>query len=237
MAGGDWIPWSERRALLDRELRERDGEQCVWCSLVLEPGRETLEHVIPAGRGGPKHADNLILACGRCNNRRGVTPALVHLAALEQAGQPVRVGVVRAAVARTWSSRSFTVGSAAVFELCHEHQITAIDEFERVRPAFPWHLATAPDELAQHYLEEIHRPVELRLVTLAAEVEANLAGTRKQFALEFALRLPRHEQYAAFQLLDGDEESARRSLRRMRTLETLDVVRIGRRFPAAAQSG
>lgn len=231
---GEWIPWSKRRELLSSELRERDSEQCVWCSALLAEGEETLEHVVPAGRGGPKHADNLMLACGRCNNRRGVTPALAHLAQLEREGAAVRSSVVRQAVERAWSSPAFSVGAAAVFELCYEHQIVSLADFAQVEPGWTWRLDTPAVALAQHYLDEIHLPVEERLVSLAGEVAQAAAPTRKEFALGFAARLPRHERYAAFRLLDGDEEGARRSLKRLRTIETFDVVRLGRLFPATA---
>ncbi|MEU5882562.1 HNH endonuclease [Spirillospora sp. NPDC047279] len=59
-------PWSKRGVYL------RDKGLCGYC------GRRghTIDHVIPQSRGGGDTWDNTVLACGKCNNRKGSrTPA------------------------------------------------------------------------------------------------------------------------------------------------------------------
>jgi 5-methylcytosine-specific restriction endonuclease McrA len=67
---------------LARRIAERDRHRCVYCGGA---GDETtgpdgatwhLDHVIPHIRGGPAEETNLVLACRRCNLRKGDrTPA------------------------------------------------------------------------------------------------------------------------------------------------------------------
>ncbi|SEF59547.1 5-methylcytosine-specific restriction endonuclease McrA [Thermomonospora echinospora] len=59
-------PWSKRGVHL------RDRGLCGYC------GRRghTIDHVVPQSRGGADTWENTVLACGRCNNRKGSrTPA------------------------------------------------------------------------------------------------------------------------------------------------------------------
>ncbi|RAY11141.1 HNH endonuclease [Actinomadura craniellae] len=59
-------PWSRRGVHL------RDGGLCGYCG---KPGH-TIDHVQPQSRGGADSWLNTVLACGRCNNRKGDrTPA------------------------------------------------------------------------------------------------------------------------------------------------------------------
>lgn len=46
--------------------RHYSGKPSAWVSFTL-----TLDHVIPEFLGGPSTADNLVLACGTCNRRKG----------------------------------------------------------------------------------------------------------------------------------------------------------------------
>ncbi|GAA1563077.1 HNH endonuclease [Actinomadura kijaniata] len=59
-------PWSKRGVHL------RDRGRCQYCG-----GRgHTIDHVVPQSRGGPDTWENTVLACGKCNNRKGNrTPA------------------------------------------------------------------------------------------------------------------------------------------------------------------
>jgi 5-methylcytosine-specific restriction endonuclease McrA len=43
----------------------RDGGACFWCGA--SPIEGTLDHVVPASRGGRFTLDNLVLACRPCN--------------------------------------------------------------------------------------------------------------------------------------------------------------------------
>lgn len=52
-----------------RELIERDGLSCAYCEAPLSEGFE-VDHVEPLSRGGSDLAENLVLACQRCNARK-----------------------------------------------------------------------------------------------------------------------------------------------------------------------
>lgn len=73
--GSKWITKSRRR-----RIYERDGYQCVWCSVpvVCEPGAgartATLDHLLCRDAGGTNDTHNLVTACMRCNRERGSLP-------------------------------------------------------------------------------------------------------------------------------------------------------------------
>lgn len=46
------------------QLRERDGDRCVYCQ---EADGDTVDHITPVSRGGTDDIDNLALACNACN--------------------------------------------------------------------------------------------------------------------------------------------------------------------------
>jgi hypothetical protein len=56
---------SNRRRLIDKD------PHCYWCRCVLNLDTSTMDHVIPLGRGGLDNANNRVLACESCNNKRG----------------------------------------------------------------------------------------------------------------------------------------------------------------------
>jgi hypothetical protein len=53
-----------------RDIWERDGERCVWCSAEVWPRDRTVEHLLPRSRGGRDGAHNLLPACRSCNRAR-----------------------------------------------------------------------------------------------------------------------------------------------------------------------
>ncbi len=56
-------------------LIERDGDACVWCGRRLWRRDLNLEHLCPHSRGGATGAENLLVACRRCNrDRRSKSP-------------------------------------------------------------------------------------------------------------------------------------------------------------------
>jgi 5-methylcytosine-specific restriction endonuclease McrA len=51
-----------------RELLRRDGHKCQYCGT----GKSlTIDHVIPRSRGGSHTWDNVVIACEKCNGRKG----------------------------------------------------------------------------------------------------------------------------------------------------------------------
>lgn len=52
--------------------RERQQGICHYCSLPLDnSGRGHIDHKTPLSRGGFNQADNIVIACGPCNLRKG----------------------------------------------------------------------------------------------------------------------------------------------------------------------
>lgn len=72
-----------KRASLRAKLRERQQGRCCYCRQPMTPSMmttkkvkplptsETLEHLRRIVEGGTSRADNLALACHRCNIERG----------------------------------------------------------------------------------------------------------------------------------------------------------------------
>jgi transcription elongation factor Elf1 len=47
--------------------------KCKWCDCELTAESATVDHVIPLSRGGLDNANNRVLACSPCNQKRGNT--------------------------------------------------------------------------------------------------------------------------------------------------------------------
>lgn len=81
-------------------LLVRDGPACAWCGR--EPWRRdlTLEHLVPRSRGGHLVPENVVLACRRCNRRRGARPVDAYVRELLRDGTDVDVRALRCALGR-----------------------------------------------------------------------------------------------------------------------------------------
>lgn len=44
---------------------------CWYCGVILHPGTETFDHVVPRVKGGRRHPINLVPACQFCNSAKG----------------------------------------------------------------------------------------------------------------------------------------------------------------------
>jgi len=49
----------------------RDGNQCQYCTKKFSVKELTLDHVIPKSRGGRNTWENLVIACKKCNQKKG----------------------------------------------------------------------------------------------------------------------------------------------------------------------
>ncbi len=49
----------------------RDNHTCQYCREQTTPRSLTLDHVIPASRGGPKTWTNVVTSCRDCNQKKG----------------------------------------------------------------------------------------------------------------------------------------------------------------------
>ena len=54
-----------------RNLYRRDGYSCQYCSHSQPASNLSIDHVLPRSRGGRTTWENCVLACVRCNTRKG----------------------------------------------------------------------------------------------------------------------------------------------------------------------
>ncbi|HYG78369.1 MAG TPA: HNH endonuclease [Planctomycetota bacterium] len=54
-----------------RNIFERDENTCQYCKKKFDRSELTLDHVIPRSRGGTSTWQNIVLACIKCNMRKG----------------------------------------------------------------------------------------------------------------------------------------------------------------------
>jgi 5-methylcytosine-specific restriction endonuclease McrA len=79
MPNGRSIPVSRRGVL------RRDGSRCAYCG----GSASTIDHVLPRSRGGKDTWNNLVLACTKCNVRKGNRlPDEANMPLLRQPGIP-----------------------------------------------------------------------------------------------------------------------------------------------------
>ena len=80
-----------------RNIFERDENTCQYCGKKLDRSELTLDHVVPRSRGGTSTWQNIVLACIRCNMRKGDRlPQEINLKLLRKPVKPqwaTRVGV------------------------------------------------------------------------------------------------------------------------------------------------
>jgi len=49
----------------------RDKGRCQYCNIILDRRTFTLDHIVPACRGGKKVWENIVACCGPCNQKKG----------------------------------------------------------------------------------------------------------------------------------------------------------------------
>lgn len=78
---------AEDRAEVSRwmaEWRAKETVQCFWCKGQFAPAKCHADHVLPVSKGGPHSLGNMVIACARCNQRKGDKMPAVWLAELEK---------------------------------------------------------------------------------------------------------------------------------------------------------
>ena len=58
-------------AFARKNLQRRDQGTCQYCGVANGAGSLTIDHVVPRSRGGASSWENCVLACVRCNTRKG----------------------------------------------------------------------------------------------------------------------------------------------------------------------
>jgi len=72
-----------------RNIFERDKNTCQYCGKRHPKSELTIDHVIPQSRGGRDNWENLVLACVKCNVKKGSrTPAEAHMALRKKPQKP-----------------------------------------------------------------------------------------------------------------------------------------------------
>jgi 5-methylcytosine-specific restriction endonuclease McrA len=64
------MPSASRRSR-KRNLIRRNGAKCVACGRSFPAEKLTLDHIVPASKGGTHALSNLQLMCEPCNQRKG----------------------------------------------------------------------------------------------------------------------------------------------------------------------
>lgn len=54
-----------------RNLYRRDNFTCQYCERKLDSSELTIDHIIPRSRGGESNWDNCVIACNKCNEKKG----------------------------------------------------------------------------------------------------------------------------------------------------------------------
>lgn len=86
----------KRVALTRRNLLTRDGSRCQYCGGQPALRELTIDHVLPRSRGGGSTWQNLVIACGTCNRRKGDrTPQEAGMPLLCRPAQPKMLAVGR----------------------------------------------------------------------------------------------------------------------------------------------
>ncbi len=71
-----------------RNIYMRDNHQCQYCGKIPKKEELTIDHVIPRSRGGKTTWENVVLACIKCNMKKG--SKMVQDAGLKLLNEPVR---------------------------------------------------------------------------------------------------------------------------------------------------
>ncbi len=73
-----------------RNIFERDKNTCQYCGKRFSKCDLTIDHVVPRSRGGYDAWENLVLACVKCNVKKGNrTPEEARMALIRKPGKPV----------------------------------------------------------------------------------------------------------------------------------------------------
>jgi 5-methylcytosine-specific restriction endonuclease McrA len=72
-----------------RNIFQRDGYRCQYCGCVPAKDALTIDHVVPRSKGGKTTWHNIVLACIKCNMRKGdKTPTEAGMKLLSQPTRP-----------------------------------------------------------------------------------------------------------------------------------------------------
>lgn len=94
------IPFKSVSATRGNIMR-RDNFSCQYCGCGLNDAHATVDHVVPASRGGQWSWKNLVLACKPCNNKKADrTPGEAGMKLRNPPVVPTRFDLVNATMTR-----------------------------------------------------------------------------------------------------------------------------------------
>ena len=89
------IPSRLHLPLTRKMVLARDNYTCQYCGRQFPKSELTIDHVIPKSRGGETTWDNVVVACRRCNQRKGNrTPKEAGMKLLREPYEPRYVAIV-----------------------------------------------------------------------------------------------------------------------------------------------
>jgi len=72
--------FTEAATLTKKNLLIRDKEKCQYCLIQVTIKSGTIDHVIPRSKGGMHSWENVVLACSKCNQKKGCKlPSEFHM--------------------------------------------------------------------------------------------------------------------------------------------------------------
>jgi 5-methylcytosine-specific restriction endonuclease McrA len=73
LRNGKWRrgPEAAERRWRVRMLVRASGGHCRYCGILVPRDSITIDHIVPLSKGGLDVAENLALACERCNREKG----------------------------------------------------------------------------------------------------------------------------------------------------------------------
>lgn len=67
----DWENHRTPSRMMRNVVLARDGNICYYCCEPVHRDSITVDHVIPFSRGGKTVLSNLVVACKKCNQKKG----------------------------------------------------------------------------------------------------------------------------------------------------------------------
>lgn len=83
----------------------RDGYHCHYCDVKLWATDATVDHKMPASRGGSNETENLVACCRWCNNAKGDMPYALFVAIREEVGYGPGSKEIAGKVIALWHQR------------------------------------------------------------------------------------------------------------------------------------
>ncbi len=95
LTGGRQVPLNKKNLLI------RDDSTCQYCGRHVTVERATVDHVMPAARGGKTSWENCVVSCKPCNGKKACrTPEDADMALLRKPWVPTRKLLIRRTAAQ-----------------------------------------------------------------------------------------------------------------------------------------